>query len=374
MRRVLHPITRLIVGGAQENTLLTARGLRGRWEVEVLTGPQAGPEGSLLEEARRHGLRVRVLPQLVREIAPWSDLRALAALARTCRGFDVVHTHSSKAGLLGRLAGRLARVPAVVHTVHGWPFHERMSAGAHRLYVLAERLAARWCDALVVVTTRDRDKGLAHGIGRPDQYHLVRSGIELDRFGATSHLRLEVRRSLGIPEDALVVGSVTRLSEQKAPLDLVEAFRRLQVPAWLVIVGDGALRPRVEEALRGTERAILTGLRRDIPELMSAFDVFALSSLWEGLPRVLPQAMACGLPIVCTAVDGSVEAVEDGRQGFLTAPGRPEELAARLDDLLRDPELRERMGRAGRERAPEFSAKRMVADLEALYLRLLSSS
>ncbi len=380
--RIVHPITRLIVGGAQENTLLTAEGLtrRGGWQVEVLCGPEVGPEGSLLDEARGRGLDVRVLPDLVRRISPRRDLVACLDLVGRVRGARVVHTHSSKAGLLGRVAARLAGVQVVVHTVHGWPFHEFMPAHTRALYVGLERLAARLCQALVVVSARDRDKGLAHGIGRPEQYVLIRSGIELERFGHPSVPRDRTRRDLGIPAQALVVGSVTRLSPQKAPLDLVRALAcadRACPGAWYLIVGDGALRPQVEEALVQTglrERTVLTGLRRDVPELLAACDVFALSSLWEGLPRVLPQAMASGLPVVCTRADGSAEAVREGVEGFLTRPGQPPELGARLADLMASADLRQRMGRAGRARAEEFGAQRMVAQLEDLYRRLLAAT
>ncbi len=382
MTRIVHPITRLIVGGAQENTLLTAEGLtrRGGWQVEVLCGPEAGPEGSLLDEARERGLEVQVLPDLVRRISPWRDVSACLDLVRRVRGARVVHTHSSKAGLLGRIAARLARVDVVVHTVHGWPFHDFMPPRTRALYVGLERLAARLCRALVVVSARDRDKGLAWGIGRPEQYVVIRSGVELDRFGHPLVPSGATRRALGIPAQALVVGSVTRLSPQKAPLDLVRAFAHadsLCPGAWYVLVGDGALRPQVEQALQQVglrQRTVLTGLRRDVPEIMAACDVFALSSLWEGLPRVLPQAMASGLPVVCTRADGSAEAVRDGVEGFLTTPARPQELGTRLADLMASADLRQRMGRAGQARAVEFGAQRMVEQLEELYRRLLAGA
>ena len=389
--RVLHPITRLIVGGAQESTLLTASALihdasyAGRYEVEVASGPQTGAEGSLIEELRGHGVPLHVVAPLVRQVSPADDLRAflaLRALMRDPRGgprYDVVHTHSSKAGVLGRLAARAAGVPVIVHTVHGWSFHDRLARSRRALWVSLEKLGARCGDALVAVCASDVEKGLAAGIGRRESYSLIRSGIELERFGHPRVGRAALRAQLGIPADAPVVGSVTRLSEQKAPLDLADAFARIREShpaARLVIVGDGPLRGRVEERLRelgSAGHALLTGLRRDVPELMGIFDVFVLTSLWEGLPRVLPQAMASGLPIVCTGADGSGEAVRDGENGFLVPRGDPAALAAAVARLLGDAPLRRQMGMAGQRRAPEFGAARMVEQLDALYRRLLAS-
>lgn len=387
--RVLHPITRLIIGGAQENTMLTAERMThdpafaGRYAVDVVSGPQTGPEGSLIEEVRERGVALTILPELRREISPANDLRALLTLRHMMRGsdghprYDIVHTHSSKAGVLGRIAARAASVPLIVHTVHGWSFHDRMAPRRRAVYIGLEKLGASLGHALIVVSPHDIEKGLAVGIGKREDYTLIRSGIELERFGHPQVPPATVRAQLGIPAEALVVGSVTRLSQQKAPLDLVEAFahiHRARPDAWFLIVGDGSLRAEVEARLHTlglAERTRLTGLRRDVPELLAAFDLFMLSSLWEGLPRVLPQAMATGLPIVCTQADGSAEAVRDGENGFLAPRGDPAALAAPALRLLNDPALRQQMGEAGRRLAPTFSAAQMVVDIDTLYQRLL---
>jgi glycosyltransferase involved in cell wall biosynthesis len=386
--RVLHPITRLIIGGAQENTMLTAdlmnKGVagKGRYQVEIVSGPQTGPEGSLIEEVRQRGIPLTILPGMRRELSPLNDLRVIGQLRQLMTDengrprYDIVHTHSSKAGVVGRIAAAWAKIPLIVHTVHGWSFHDRMPPGRRGIYVALERIAARYSHKMIVVSPKDIEKGLAQGIGRPDDYVLIRSGIELDRFGHPTVPPAEMRRQLGLPLDAPVIGSVTRLSPQKSPLDLVDAFALVQQQrpdARLVVVGDGPLRPQVEqrlEELRIANRVILTGLRRDIPELMAAFDIFALSSLWEGLPRVLPQAMASSLPLVCTEADGTAEAVVDGENGFLTPRGRPEILADRILTLLADEPLRQKMGENGRSRAPEFSAVKMVQDIDRLYRSL----
>lgn len=384
--RVLHPITRLIIGGAQENTMLTAvlmnKGVvgDGRYQVDIVSGPQTGPEGSLIEEIRQRGTSLTIMPELRREISPVNDLRAVQNLRRMMQagGYHIVHTHSSKAGVVGRWAAHLAGVPLIIHTVHGWSFHDRMSPVKRQMYVLLEKFGAQFSQAMIVVSPRDIEKGLAQGIGRRQDYHVIRSGVELERFGYPQTPPVVMRQQLGIPAEALVVGSVTRLSPQKAPLDLVESFSHIhqeRPDAWFVIVGDGPLRPDVEAKLAQlglADRVILTGLRRDIPELMAAFDVFVLSSLWEGLPRVLPQAMATGLPIVATQADGSAEAVVDGENGFLVERGQPEALAAKTLLLLADRELRKKMGENGRSRSPQFGVTKMVQDIDQLYQSLLA--
>ncbi len=378
--RVLQIITRLVLGGSQETVLLTCRLLdSAEWRTEILCGAQTGPEGSLFDQARAQHTLVTVEPALVREVSPFRDLVCLWRLYRFIRRgrFDVVHTHDSKAGVLGRIAARMAGVP-VVHTIHGWGFTDRQRPVARWLFQTVERFCARFADKLIAVTGRDVDKGLAAGIGRAEQYQVIRSGIELARFGHPTVDRDTVRRQLGLPADAVVVGTVTRLSEQKAPLDFVRAAAEVRQTAddldpWFVLVGDGPLRSRVEalvEELGLRDRLLLTGLRHDVPELLAAFDLFVLSSLWEGLPRVLPQAMATGLPVVATAVDGNAEIVEDGLTGRLVPPARPELLAAAVVELLGDPVRRATMGAAGRARVEPYSAERMAADLAALYRRL----
>ena len=378
---VLHIITRFIVGGAQENTMLTAALLDpDRCAVDVVSGPQTGPEGSLIEEVRTRGVPLTIEPALVREINPIRDLLALIRLTRFIkRGrYSIVHTHSSKAGILGRWAAHLAGVPVIVHTVHGWGHHERQHTLVRRFYVLLERATQRFTARLIVVSPRNTQKGLADGIGTPEKYVTIRSGIELDRFRQPTRSRETVRAELGIPPDSTVVGTVTRFSPQKAPLDFIVAAAHVAAQrsdVHFVVVGDGPLRADVEArvaALELTGRVHLTGIRRDVPELMHSFDLFALTSLWEGLPRVLPQAMAAGLPIAATAVDGNAEAVTDGVNGFLTSPGDPQAMAAVLLRLLEDPALARRMGEAGRARAGEFGARKMVGDIAALYEALLA--
>ncbi len=380
---VLHAITRLIVGGAQENTMYTAARLdKLRYAVEILSGPQTGSEGSLIEEVRTHGVPLTILPDMLRQVSPLHDLKALIEMRRLMqrKRYTIVHTHSSKAGILGRLAARLAGVPVIVHTVHGWSFHDYMSPPARLVYVLLERWMASFSDALIAVTRQDIQKGVQYGIGKPGQYRLIHSAIPLDEFSPERFDGLSVRQELGIPAEAVVVGNVGRFSVQKNPLDWVRVASRVareRPKAWFLLVGDGPLRGQVEEMLR-TEglsgRTVLTGLRRDIARVLSAMDIFLLTSLWEGLPRVLPQAMAMGIPVVANRADGTQEAIQDGETGYLCSPCDTATMARLCCELVIDPQKRKEMGQAGRHYAArEFDLTQMIVQITELYEELLSS-
>jgi glycosyltransferase involved in cell wall biosynthesis len=285
-----------------------------------------------------------------------------------------VHTNSSKAGILGRLAARRASVPRVLHSVHGWPFHEGQSAVASAVWTQLERRTARFAERLVVVADVDRQKGLNAGIGRPEQYRTVRSGLELDQYVADQRARMEVRDELGIPASAFVIGSVCRLSPQKDPLLLLEGalpVLRAHSDARLLLVGDGPLRGAVESVVLGSgvaDQVLLTGLRRDVPRLLNAMDLFVLSSRWEGLPRTLIQAMATGVPVVATDADGVREVVVDGVTGWLVSRGSAAGLAAAVRQAIAEPERRRAMASAAGARLPEFDAVTMVRQLESLYI------
>lgn len=378
--KVLHIITRLIVGGAQENTIYTAALLdQRRFAVEVLSGPQTGSEGSLIEETRERGIPLTILPNLVRQVSPINDLLALWKLTRLMRQrrFQIVHTHSSKAGILGRLAARLAGVPVIVHTVHGWSFHDYMSPFVRSTYITLERWMATFSDALIVVTNKDIEKGLRHNIGRANQYRLIRSAVPLDEFDPSAGERSAARKEFGIPDDAIVVGTIGRFSEQKNPFDwarVAARVSRVQPGVWFLLVGDGPLRSDLEELLRKegiADKTVLAGLRRDVPRMISGIDIFLLTSLWEGLPRVIPQAMAMGIPVIANQVDGIAEAIQDEVTGYLCPPGDLDRMAERCVRLINQPDLRREMGLRGRSYATqEFDLQRMIEQIEALYFEL----
>ena len=386
--RVVHVITKLELGGAQENTLYTLGHLDpGLYSGLLVTHP----EGLLVADARGDGrYDKRFVRSLVREVRPVRDAGALAALVgilrremREARGPSgagapplIVHTHSSKAGILGRAAARIAGVPVVIHTVHGFGFHPRQRPGVRRVYIALERLAARWTNHVIAVAQADLDEGVALGIFARERASLIRSGIEIARYTGAGIDRETTVRALGFDPARPLVGMVACLKPQKNPVDFVRAAALVagSVPdAQFLLAGDGVLRPAVEEEVRRSGlggRFRLLGWRRDVDAIIPALDVLVLTSLWEGLPRVFPQAMAAGRPIVAYRVDSAPEAVTEGVTGNLVAPGDYAGVAARIATLLADSALARRMGAAGRERVADFDADLMVRKQEELYSRL----
>jgi glycosyltransferase involved in cell wall biosynthesis len=379
--KVLHPITRLIVGGAQENTLYTAQYLNpDLYSVQVITGPQTGSEGSLLTEASIRGINLTILPELVREISPKNDAVAFMKLVKLLKRdrYAIVHTHSSKAGILGRLAARRARIPVIVHTVHGWSFHDHMHPILRLVYIFLEKLVYRYTDAMIFVSQKDIERGKFTKILTKQNYYLIRSAIPLDLFDPTLYSQALSRDRLGIPANVPVLGNVGRFSAQKDPLSWIRVAAQVHaiIPeCYFLLVGDGPLKGQVLQAIKEFDlghRVILTGLRRDVPELLSAMDVFLLTSLWEGLPRVVPQALAMGLPVVSNQVDGISDAVIDGQTGFLARPGDTQALATHCVRLLQEPSLRQMLGTNGKLFVQtEFSLERMIEQLEEIYENLL---
>ncbi|HEU4898659.1 MAG TPA: glycosyltransferase [Actinomycetota bacterium] len=363
--RVLHVITHLDRGGATDNTLLSVAGLdRSRYEVDLAAGP-----GVLETSARTAADRLVVVPALTRAPRPAKDLRAALALWRLAAGYDVVHTHTAKAGVLGRLVARARGVPVVVHTIHAFPVHDGMSPVQHRLLLWAERLAAACADRIIAVCQANAAEALALGIATARQLRVVPSGVPVAAVRAGSGER--VRQALGIPAGAPVVGTVTRFMEQKAPLDLVAAGRLVvgaRADAHLLVVGDGPLRAQVERAAAGQPRIHLLGYRDDVPDVLAAVDVVAFSSRWEGLGRALTEAVVAARPVVATAVNGVPDLVVEGVTGHLVPPGRPDLLADRVLQLLARPDRGAAMGAAGAARvADRFDLGAMLAGLDAVY-------
>ena len=379
--KVFNVITKLAVGGAQETALAYCSQLDpARWATTLVTGRERSPEGDMFDEAARRGVSVLTVPSLRRRINPVTDMRALIELVRLFRRErpDIVHTHSSKAGLVGRLAARIAGVPVVVHTVHGWSFHEGMSPVARAVAVRIERLAARWTSTLVVVADHDAEIGSEKGIGRWGQYALVRSAVDVEALRRAAGSRAEARAALGIPEGVPVLGTVTRLCRQKDPTTLLEAARRVvdsRPDARLVVVGDGPMRADVEQLIDELDlrpHVSLLGPRTDVAALLPGFDAFVLSSLWEGLPRVVIEAMAVGVPVVATDVGGIDEAVTDGVSGLLATAGDAEALAGAVLRVFDEPGLAHRLRGAAGERVGEFDIGVMADQLDDLYSGLMA--
>jgi glycosyltransferase involved in cell wall biosynthesis len=375
--KVVHLVTRLELGGAQQNTLYCVEHHdRDRFEVGLWAG-----EGGMLDRNARaiEGADVRILPWLVHPIAPARDTAAVFRLASMLDDVDLLHTHSSKAGILGRAAARLAGVRGVVHTVHGWSFNDVQPVVTRRFYLEAERAAARWTDRIVCVARFDRDRGISLGIGHEAQYRILRSGIDPSLYAAPAGSRERLRASIGAGPHDVVVGSITNFKPQKGPLDLVEAARLARSRdrrLVFVIAGDGAMRTEVERAIARAdlrESVHLLGWRDDVPELLAAMDVFVLTSLFEGLPRAVLQAMAASVPVVATDTGGVVEVVANGESGVLVPPGKPAAVADAVVALAGDAAARARFSAAARSRlGEEFDIRRMVPELEDIYEEVLT--
>lgn len=383
--RIVHIITRLILGGAQENTLLTVEGLHHRHhdDVTLLTGPAEGPEGDLFERARSQGLKVEVLPELIRAIRPGTDLRAYRKLRKAIQRLqpDVVHTHSSKAGILGRAAAWRERVPAVVHTIHGLPFGPSERPIKNQLYIALERWAAKRCHAIVGVCNAMSEQALAQGVGRPEQYSTVYSGMDVDAFLHPTKPRQDVRRELGLEDSHVAFGTVARLFERKGHDDILAVAPQVLAEnpnIRFVFIGDGLLRDRLRAQADqlGVGHAVLfTGLVPPdrIPELLHGIDAVVHPSLREGLARVLPQSLLSGRPVISYDVDGAREVVLP-ETGVLLRPRDLVGLRAAITRMASDRALRDRLGDAGRRRfAVQFRQETMTDQLRALYERLLAA-
>ena len=376
--RVLHPITRLTLGGSSENTIASCVALdRAGYQCLVATSFRES-DASSLDDARRRGCRVVDIPALGREIAPLGDLAALAELVRSIRRERpaIVHTHTSKAGFIGRLAAVIARVPAVIHQPHGHIFYGYYSPRRTAVFTALERMAARWTDRIITLTDRGAAEHLARDIGRAEQYVTVPSGVPTAELRATAPPRGEARARLGLDPDAFVVVGLGRLVPIKGFDLLVRALPAVaeQVPsARVLLVGDGAERQRLEAvaaSLDVTRQLRLAGETLDVAAYLAAADVVAVPSRNEGMGRVIVEAMALGLPVVATAVGGIPDVVTDGECGRLIAPEDVDALSAALIELGRDPALRRKLGEAAMQRAEAFSTSVAREKLLAVYASL----
>ncbi len=378
--KVAHIITRLDLGGAQQNTLYCCEHHdRKKYDVILITGV-----GGYLDEQAKKILDCKTyfLPELKHPIRPLSDLKALGRITQILKEEKVglVHTHSSKAGILGRWAAKRAGVPRVIHTVHGWGFHPGQFFLTRWLYQALERWAARFTDVLITVSDENRQAGLAAGIGRPEQYRVIHSGIDPKQYQVSAMEARRARKKLksaGRP-CALVLSN---FKKQKSPLDVVEVAAALKqkLPYVLFLwAGDGPLYGKVEREIR--ERGLegnfyLLGWRQDVAHLLAACDALLLTSLHEGLPRVVLQAMAAGKPVVATSVSGTPEAVKDGVTGFLHRPHDAAAMAEGLFTVLSDTRLGLKMGRAGKEMLQgTFLIGEMLRRIENTYEKMPAGS
>lgn len=369
----LHLITRLSLGGSARNTIDSVVALeRAGWRTILAAGTGAA-EVSLEDEAR--GCRTVLLPALTREVSPVKDLLALGQILRLIKRerAALVHTHTSKAGFLGRLAAWFARVPMIVHTPHGHVFYGYYGRGWTAFFVRLERLAARLTDRIVVLTERGIEEHLAQGIGRREQFRVIPSGVDLERIRLSAPPYEIARARLGVDSETHLIVGLGRLEPVKGFQSLVKALPAILsgVPSSrLLLVGEGSLRPALlndARALGVADRLTIAGAQREAAAFLAAADLVVAPSLNEGMGRVLVEAMALGRPVVATRVGGIPAVVVDGETGRLVAPDDPAALAGAVSDLLKDPGLRERMGEAGRRRAEQFSLAVMESRLLDLY-------
>ena len=387
--RVIHVITRMILGGAQEDALVTLEGLRdsGAYEVGLVTGPETGPEGELLTGARELGIPVRVVPEMRRAVRPMLDLAAAAALRRLFAESRpaIVQSHSSKAGVLSRWAARRARVPVVIHRIHGLAFHPYGGRLRNAVFLEAERAAAPFADRLVSVAECLTRACLEAGVGRPGQFVTIPTGIDPAPYRASrgdrEETRARVRKELGLSPDDLVITKIARLFRLKGHRFVIAAapeILRALPAAKFLFVGDGPLRGEIERRARAElpERTVrFTGLVPPgrIPDLLAASDILVHASLREGLPRALVQAGLAGLPVVSFDLDGAPEVVRNGRTGLLVPARDVGALARALVELGRDAGKRTRFGELASSRARErFSRRALVRSTDRLYRELLA--
>jgi len=388
--KIVHIITRLILGGAQENTLITCKLLAERGhDVTLITGPAIGPEGELFEQTKNQKYKTIIVDKLRRPICPIYDTISYFQIKSHLRQIqpDIVHTHSAKAGILGRFAGWGLKskwdknLPAVVHTIHGWSFHPYQSNWLNRFYIAIEKAAAKRTDFFISVADAMTEKALEAGIGRPEKFVTAYSAIEEDEFlePISQERKREFRQKYGINENAIVIITIARLFMLKGHEYIIESARQLSKrfdnAAWL-FVGDGNLADHYKQQVQQyglAEKVKFTGLLppSQIPLAIAASDILVHCSLKEGLARTLPQAMLCGKPAISFDIDGAREVVNENT-GRLIGPKNVEQLTKACAELIEDENLRKKLGEQGRESVKgKFAPETMVDTIEAVYRDLL---
>ncbi|MBW8038423.1 MAG: glycosyltransferase family 4 protein [Planctomycetes bacterium] len=391
--KIVHIITRLILGGAQENTLITCKLLAQRGhDVTLITGPAIGPEGELFNQAKNEKYNVIVVPKLIRAICPLYDTVSYFQIKRHLKRLkpDVVHTHSAKAGILGRFAAYSLKgkwrenSPAIVHTIHGLAFHPYQSKCLNKFYIAVERSAAKRTDSFISVADAMTTQATAAGIGQPEQFITAYSAIEEDDFlePISQERKEDFRSKYGIPKNAIVLVTIARLFMLKGHKYIIESAKTLSekfpVALWL-FVGDGNLAVRFKKQVHqlGLAKKIkFTGLLppSQIPLAIASSDILVHCSLREGLARTLPQAMLCAKPAVSFDIDGAREVVNENT-GCLVEPENIEQLTRTCAELIQNEELRDRLGKAGRKFVKQkFAPKTMVDTIESVYRKLTTNN
>jgi glycosyltransferase involved in cell wall biosynthesis len=390
--KVVHVITRFDKGGSAENTFITVRDLdKDRYDVVLVTGASSpgnagDPEAKAIQAnriaAHEHQVRLIGLCHLVRDLNPFSDIIAFFSLLNIVwrEKPDIVHTHTSKAGILGRWAAWFCRVPVIVHTPHGHVFWGYFNSMQSRLFILLERWTARITNAIVTLTPQEKEDHLRFRIAPAEKFTVIHSGVDLRTFRAELYPPSETKALLGIPPEMTVVGTVGRLTAVKGQEVLIRAVSELirrGEKIFLVLLGDGELRRELEElslrlGIAGHVRFL--GWRPDVARVVAACDIFCLPSRNEGMGKVLVEAMAMGKPIIASSIGGIPDMVRSGENGILVPVGDAAAWAEAIARLCRDPEERRRMGDAGMLMAPRYSSEKMIKRIDRMYGKLLNEN
>lgn len=385
MPKVLHILTNLNLGGAQISAVGICVGLRQRgFDVLLAYSSRGGSHRSetltLKQTLLTQNIPIFDVCHLRRRSSPLNDLLAMGQLRKIIKQErpDIVHTHMSKAGVVGRMAAALASTPHIVHSVWGWSFYRTSSPILRRAYIALERAATRYTDIMLAVSSQQILDGLRAGIGEPSDYIVCRYGIDVKEFRGVGDAPAELRKEFSLPLNSPIVGTVMGLMEAKSPLDFVAVavdVLKIRPDVHFLVVGDGPLRGAMDEALaqRGiVDQVHLTGSRNDVPQLLKLMDVFLLTSRWEGLPRVVLEAMAAGIPVVSTSVGGVPEVVEHGQSGMLVPAGDIEGLAHHVLTLINEPYTARRIAETAQQRlTDEFDLAGVVSRYVQIYEELL---
>lgn len=378
--RVLYVINQLAIGGGTNVALDLANHFNNHpdYDVQLIAGQASPDRYDLTHIANDLSIPTQVIPSLINHINPITNVKAVADIRKIIveGNYDIVHTHTKVAGVVGRIAARLAKTCVIVHHVHGWGSQEGISLGVPMLHLGMEWMCAKFTDRIIVVAKPDLQKGLGYHFGGEEKFALIYNGINLEQFRQPVD-EPALRTELGLEPDSKLIGMIGRLEDQKNPLDFIRAasevaknYQKVQ----FLMLGGGPLQSECEDLIRALElegKFFLLGFREDVPKILSILSLTVMSSLWEGLPIAFIESMSAGKPVVANDVDGAKDVVIDGETGFLVTPHQPKEMADKILYLLNNESICKEMGFIAQQRSNRFSKERMLSNVESLYRDLL---
>lgn len=378
MIRVAHLITSLTLGGAQETVFYYYNNMnRKTYDFYFLAGGKGEFESDSYIKKLEKDSKYIVIKNLFKRINLWKDLLAFIEIYNFLRKnrIQIIHTHSSKSGIIGRIAAKMAGVPVIIHTVHGWSFHNRTPNKTKMIYKFLEKVTAKITDRLIVVTEKDSEKGIMENIASREKFKIIRSGIDFSKFYKNESK--EIKDFKNRFKGKKIVATIGRLSEQKNTIDfmkIVKMISRKRDDIHFIVIGDGELREQLEMYIKTNQienNVTMLGAKDNVIDYYYIMDVFVLTSLWEGLPRVIPEAMACGVPVVANAVDGVSDIMKDGINGYLIKPDDLGNAAVKIEKLIDEVKLKVRIVNSAYDTIrPEFDAENMMLKTEEVYKEL----